>query len=65
LRDIFGVELSLRNVFECPTISKLAAKIEALLMARLEVMSEDEVHQALHSQSAADVALGGLSPKVN
>jgi amino acid adenylation domain-containing protein len=65
VRDIYGVELSLRNVFECPTISKLAAKIEGSLMARLEAMSEDEVHQALNSQFAADVAFGGRTPKAN
>jgi amino acid adenylation domain-containing protein len=65
VRDIFGVELSLRNVFECPTVSKLAGRIEALLTARIEAMSEEEVRHALYSQSAADQVSGGQSAKVN
>ena len=52
VRDIFDVELILRNVFECPTVAKLAGKIEASLTARLEAMSEEEVHQALRQQSS-------------
>ncbi len=65
VRDIFDVELSLRNVFECPTVSKLAARIEASLMARLEAMSEAEVLQALNSRSAADGGFGSQTAKVN
>ncbi len=65
VRDIFDVELSLRNVFECPTVSKLAAKIETSLTARLEAMSEAEILQALNSPSAADTALGGQAVPVN
>jgi amino acid adenylation domain-containing protein len=64
VRDIFDVELNLRNVFECPTVAKLAAKIETTLMARLEAMSEDEVHQALHSQTVGAAGVG-MSAKVN
>ena len=41
VRDIFDVELNLRNVFECPSVSELAAKIESLMIAKLETMSED------------------------
>ncbi|AXC15242.1 Peptide synthetase [Acidisarcina polymorpha] len=58
VRDIFDVELNLRNVFECPTVAKLAAKIEAILTARLEAMSEEEVSQALRSPAAADILTG-------
>ena len=65
VRDIFDVELSLRNVFECPTVSKLAARIEASLMARLEAMSEAEVLQALNSRAAADGGFGSQTAKVN
>jgi amino acid adenylation domain-containing protein len=65
VRDIFDVELNLRNVFECPTVAKLAAKIESSLMDRLEAMSEDEVHQALRAQSPAGLAVGGPASKVN
>ncbi len=65
VRDIFDVELSLRNVFECPTVSKLGGRIEALLTARIEAMSEEEVRQALYSQSAWDQVSGGHTAKVN
>jgi amino acid adenylation domain-containing protein len=59
VRDIFDVELNLRNVFESPTVSKLAAKIEASLTTKLESMSEDEVHQALRAHAVSDLPTGG------
>jgi amino acid adenylation domain-containing protein len=59
VRDIFDVELNLRNVFECPTVSKLAAKIEASITAKLESMSEDEVRQALRAHVVSDLLTGG------
>ena len=42
VRDAFGVELSLRTLFDAPTVSKLSAQIEALLLVKLEAMSEEE-----------------------
>ncbi len=42
VRDAFGVELSLRTLFDAPTVSKLSAQIEALLLAKLEAMTEEE-----------------------
>jgi acyl carrier protein len=42
VRDAFEVELSLRTLFDAPTVSKLSAQIEALLLAKLEAMSEEE-----------------------
>jgi len=42
VRDAFGVELSLRTLFDAPTVSKLSAQIDALLLAKLEAMSEEE-----------------------
>jgi amino acid adenylation domain-containing protein len=65
VRDIFDVELNLRNVFECPTVAKLAARIESTLTARLEAMSEEEVSQALLAQSSANIGRGGPASKVN
>ena len=60
VRDIFGVELNLRNVFECPTVAKLAGRIESALVAKLEAMSEEEVNQALQGQPNAGAAFGAL-----
>ena len=65
VRDIFGVELNLRNVFECPTVAKLAGRIESALVAKLEAMSEEEVNQALQGQPGAGSAIGAFANKVN
>lgn len=47
IRDTFGVELSLRSVFEAPSVAELSAEIERLLCAKLESMSEEEVQRSL------------------
>lgn len=47
IRDNFGVELSLRSVFESPTAALLAQQVEGLIVSRLENMSEDEIQVAL------------------
>jgi amino acid adenylation domain-containing protein len=64
VRDIFDVELILRNVFECPTVAKLAAKIEGALTARLDAMSDEEIDQALRQQSPASALISSSSLKV-
>ena len=48
LRDTFGIELSLRSIFDLPTPAQLAQEVERLMVARLDAMSADEIHRALH-----------------
>ena len=49
VRELFDVELVLRNVFESPTVAKLAGRVEALLTKKLDAMSDEEVDEALRS----------------
>jgi acyl carrier protein len=53
IRDAFGIELTLRSLFDAPTVSKLATQIEALLVAKLEAMSEAEVQRLLDTSTPA------------
>ena len=53
VRDVFNVELSLRSLFDAPTVAKLSAKIETALLAKLEAMSEDEAQRILEAASPA------------
>lgn len=48
--DTFSVELSLRALFEAPTIRELSAQIEQLVLARIEAMSDEEALQYLSEQ---------------
>jgi amino acid adenylation domain-containing protein len=49
IRENFGVELSLRTLFEEPTPRGMAIEIERLIHARLASMSEDEAQRLLAS----------------
>ncbi|GAC1349301.1 MAG: hypothetical protein NVS4B7_09300 [Ktedonobacteraceae bacterium] len=43
----FGVNLTLRSLFNAPTIRQLAAEVERLIIAKIESMSDDEALQLL------------------
>ena len=53
IRETFGVELSLRSLFEEPTIRGLSAEIERLIHARIDAMSEEEARCLLASREQA------------
>jgi amino acid adenylation domain-containing protein len=55
IQQRFGVELSLRDLFDRPSVQGIAAEIEDLIHAHLETMSDDEAQRVLESLS------GGIS----
>lgn len=50
LRDAFGVELSLRFLFESATLANLACEIERLLRVRVDALSAEEVQRMLREE---------------
>jgi amino acid adenylation domain-containing protein len=42
VRDTFGIELSLRSIFDAPTVAHLSAEIERLILAGLESVNPAE-----------------------
>lgn len=49
LRQDFQVELSLRRIFEAPTVAELALVIEDMLIGELEKLTEDEAEKLVSS----------------
>jgi acyl carrier protein len=49
IRENFGVDLSLRSLFEEPTVRGMSAEIERLIHSRLAAMSDDEANRLLAS----------------
>jgi amino acid adenylation domain-containing protein len=56
VRDAFNVDLSLRSLFDAPTVAELSARIETALLAKLVAMSESEVQRILETASPAPVS---------
>lgn len=55
IQQRFGVELSLRNLFDHPSVKGIAAEIENLIRTQVESLTEDEAQRVLESLS------GGIS----
>jgi amino acid adenylation domain-containing protein len=53
IRDAFGVELSLRSLFDFPTIAQLSGQIEMLILAKVHAMSEEEAQLLVNQTSPA------------
>ncbi len=53
IADTFGVDLTLRTLFESPTVRELAAEVERLVLARVELMSDEEVLRLLEQGQKA------------
>jgi acyl carrier protein len=53
IQENFGVELSLRTLFEEPTVRGMSAEIERLIYAKVSALSESEAQQILASSENA------------
>ncbi|HWB60291.1 MAG TPA: non-ribosomal peptide synthetase, partial [Chthoniobacteraceae bacterium] len=47
VREVFGVELQLLDVFDAPTAAELSQKVEEAITSRLDAMTDEEINAAL------------------
>jgi acyl carrier protein len=54
VRDIFEVELSLRSIFDYPTVKGISAEIESLILNKIENLTDEEAQSMLaHERETA------------
>jgi amino acid adenylation domain-containing protein len=53
IRGIFAVELSLRTIFDAPTVARLSGQIERLLLEKLATISDEEAARLLSARQGA------------
>jgi acyl carrier protein len=53
IQATFEVNLTLRNMFEAPTVRLLATEIEHRILAQIEAMSDEEARLLLAQENAA------------
>jgi hypothetical protein len=54
-RDRFGVGLTLRNLFDNPTVTGIAKEIERLIHANIDSMTEEELQYALNENNPGTI----------
>jgi acyl carrier protein len=55
VRQVFGVEMSLRVLFDAPTVADLSAEIERLLALKRERLNDDKFRGVLESAAQAGI----------
>jgi acyl carrier protein len=53
VRNVFGTELKLLDVFDAPTVAELSTRVELALTRQLNAMTEAEVDAALAALNGA------------
>lgn len=55
VRDAFAVELSLRSLFDHPTVREMSAEIERLIFAKLDAIDGSEAARGAYGQESSSV----------
>jgi amino acid adenylation domain-containing protein len=53
VRDVFGIEIGLRFLFEYPTVTAIAEEIERIVLLKVAAMTDEQAQQALERHWAA------------